>query len=343
MRVPDPRFFEPLGPVSLTELAGLTGAELTDADLGARSVTSVATLFHAGPTTVSFLADKRYLAELEASAAGACFVTPAFLSSVPEGCAALVTREPQVAYAKAAARLHRLRLQPADGPEVHPEAELEEGVILHRGVIVGPGARIGAGTVIGPNSVVGPGVTIGRNCWFGPNVGVGCAVIGDRVRILSGAVIGEQGFGVAGGTEGMIDLPQLGRVVLQDGVSIGACTCIDRGAFDDTVIGENSKIDNLVQVGHNVRMGRNCVAAAHTGLSGSVTVGDNVMFGGRAGVADHIDIGTGARLAAMSGVISDIPAGETWGGYPARPLKRFMRETVWLKRNSERAKGAAKE
>ncbi len=343
MRVPDPRFFEPLGPVSLAELALLAGATLVDAGQGDRRIQSVATLAHAGPETVSFLVDKRYLADLAVTQAAACFLSPAQAAEAPVGCAVLISAEPQVAYSKAANRLHRLRLLAADGPAVHPDAQIEDGAILHRGVVVGAGARIGSGCEIGPNSVVGPGVTIGRDSRLGANVVVTCALIGDRVRILAGAVIGEAGFGVGGGADGMFDLPQLGRVVLQDGVSIGACTCIDRGAFDDTVIGENSKIDNLVQVGHNVRMGRNCVAAAHTGLSGSVTVGDGVMFGGRAGVADHIDIGAGARLAAMSGVISDIPAGETWGGYPARPLKRFMRETVWLARNSGRARGASKE
>jgi UDP-3-O-[3-hydroxymyristoyl] glucosamine N-acyltransferase len=343
VRVPDPRFFEPLGPVSLAELARLTGASLADPDLGGRRINAVATLGHAGPQTVSFLSDRRYLAELQATEAGACILPAAHAADAPTTCAVLISAEPQVAWAKATARLHRLRTSPADAPQVHPDAELEEGVIVHRGAIIGPGARIGTGSEIGPNSVIGPGVTIGRHGHIGPNVVISCALLGDRVRILAGAVIGEAGFGVGVGADGTIDMPQLGRVVLQDGVSIGAGTCVDRGAFDDTVIGENCKIDNLVQVGHNVRMGRNCVAAAHTGLSGSVIVGDGVMFGGRAGVADHINIGSGARLAAMSGVISDIPAGETWGGYPARPLKRFMRETVWLARNSGRARGASKE
>ena len=178
--------------------------------------------------------------------------------------------------------------------------------------------------------VIGPGVQIGRDCRIGPHASIGFALIGDRVRILAGARIGEPGFGAAWSKDGPVDIPQLGRVILQDGVTVGANTCIDRGAYADTVIGENSKIDNLVQIGHNCIIGRNALMAAHTGISGSVTVGDNVMFGGRAGVGDHITIGEGARIAAGGGVLADVPAGETWSGYPAKPIRQSLREAVWL-------------
>ncbi|MGC1303574.1 MAG: UDP-3-O-(3-hydroxymyristoyl)glucosamine N-acyltransferase, partial [Caulobacteraceae bacterium] len=254
--------------------------------------------------------------------------------AAPQGVAVLLTREPQAAYAKAAARLHRPRRHEPAAPAVHPTAELEDGVLLGHGAVIGAGARIGAGTEIGAYTVIGPGVCIGRNCVIGSNAAIGFALIGDRVRILSGAVIGEAGFGIAGSQAGAMDIPQLGRVILQDGVTVGACTCIDRGAWDDTVVGENTKIDNLVQIAHNCQVGRNCVLAGHVGLSGSVTVGDGAMFGGRAGIADHINIGAGARVAAASGVMRDIPAGETWCGAPARPIRTFMRETAWLARSA---------
>ena len=339
----DPRFYERLGPVSLADLARLAGAELTRPEAGGAAVATVAPLGHAGGDAVSFLGDKRYLAQLGETRALACFVSPAHASAAPEGCVVLVTREPQAAYARAAARLVRLRSLDPEAPSHHPEARVEAGASVHRTAILGAGAFIGSGAEIGPGAVIGPGVAVGRETRIGANAVVWCALIGDRVRIGANAVIGEAGFGVAGSALGALDMPQLGRVVLQDGVGVGACSCVDRGAFEDTVMGQNSKIDNLVQVGHNVRMGRNCVAAAHTGLSGSVTVGDGVQFGGRAGVADHIEVGAGARLAAAAGVISNVPAGETWGGYPARPIRRFMRETVWLARQAGRARGTADE
>ena len=327
--MPDPRFFESLGPVSLADIAAAAGAELAQPELSARPIQGVAILSRAAADRVTFLADRRHAAALGESKAGACFVTPRDLESVPDGCAALLTPSPQAAYAAAAARLHRPRLAGAGAP-VSPGALLEDGVQLSPGVVIGAGARIGRGTTIGANTVIGPGVAVGRDCSIAANVTIGFTLAGDRVRILAGAVIGEPGFGATVGPKGLIDIPQLGRVILQDGVTIGANTCIDRGAFDDTVIGENTKIDNLVQIAHNVRVGRNCVMAAHTGISGSVVVGEGVQFGGRAGVADHVDIGAGARIAAAAGIMKDVPAGETWGGSPGRPLKRWMRETAWL-------------
>jgi UDP-3-O-[3-hydroxymyristoyl] glucosamine N-acyltransferase len=330
--MPDPRFFEALGPVTLAELAAVTGAELRNASDPKLVIRTAAPLGRAEADAVSFLGDRRYLAELRSTRAGACLVPPAHAGEVPEGVAALVTPEPQAAYARAVARLFREHALDPDAPRIHPKAQVEAGVVLGHGVVVGQGARIGAGTQIGPNSVVGPGVAIGRDCRIGPNVSISHALIGDRVSILAGAVIGEAGFGVGGGAKGIVDMPQLGRAILQDGVTLGACSCIDRGAWDDTVVGENTKIDNLVQIAHNVRLGRNCVLAAHTGISGSVPVGDGAQFGGRAGIADHVDIGAGARIAAAAGVMKDVPAGETWGGSPARQLRRFMRETAWLAR-----------
>jgi UDP-3-O-[3-hydroxymyristoyl] glucosamine N-acyltransferase len=330
---PDPRFFEALGPLALGELARLTGAELLTPDAADRQVQSVAILSRAGREAVSYLADAAHLDALKASACGACFVRPADAHAVPSGCVALATPTPQAAYARAAARLHRPR---ADGPD----PVLEPGVVLAPGVVLGPGVQIGRNTVIGANAVIGAGVAIGRDCDIGPGVVLSFALVGDRVRILAGAVVGEPGFGAAFAESGLIDMPQLGRVILQDGVTLGANSCVDRGAFEDTVVGENSKIDNLVHIAHNVRVGRNCAMAAYTGISGSVTIGDGVQFGGKAGVADHVVIGDGAVVAADAAVMRDIGPGEKWGGSPARPFRQWMRETAWLSRSAARRKGA---
>lgn len=335
--MPDPRFFEDLGPVRLSELATLTGAVLVHPALGERLVGRVAVLAQAGPESVTFLADRKYAPTLAAVRPGACFLLPGLEELAPEDCAVLVTTNPQGAYALAAHRLHRPRATGAQA--VAADAALEAGVILGSGAVVGPAVQIGRGTRIGANTSIGPGVAIGRDCEIGPNVTIGFALIGDRVKVLAGARIGEPGFGATAGPKGLIDIPQLGRVIIQDGVSIGANTTIDRGAFDDTVIGENTKIDNLVQIAHNVRVGRNCVMAAHTGISGSVTIGDGAQFGGRAGVADHVTIGAGARVGAAAGVMKDIPAGETWGGMPARPIRHWLKETAWLARMANRRGG----
>lgn len=334
--MPDARFFETLDPLTLDDLAAHIGCGV--ARRSEVTIAAVAPLGEAGPDAVAFLSDRKHLAVLATTGAGAVILHPDMADRAPEGAALLTSREPQAAWARASMALHRPRDADAT-PGVHPEARLEDGVSLAAGVVIGAGAEIGRGTRIGANTTIGPGVAIGRDCWIGANVTVGFALIGDRVKLLAGARIGEHGFGAAASSTGPIDIPQLGRVILQDGVTVGANSCIDRGAYGDTVIGENTKIDNLVMIGHNCRIGRNCLIVANTGISGSVTVGDNVIFGGKAGIADHLTIGEGARVAAGAGVLQNVPAGETWSGYPARPLRQFLRETVWLAKQAARKGG----
>ena len=330
--MPDPRFFDSPGPASLSELARAGAAELADMAWGDRMIAHAAPLDAADDQAITFFSDAKRKDAAGTTQAGACFVRPEHKDFLPASCAVLVTKHPQAAWAAAVAHLHAPRRHETGAAAIHPEAELEDGVLLSPNVTIGQGARIGRGTRIGPGAAIGPGVLVGRDCVIGANAVVGFALLGDRVSISAGAVLGEAGFGAAAGPRGMVDMPQLGRVVIQDNVTIGANSCVDRGAFADTTIGENTKIDNLVHVAHNVRIGRNCVLAAYTGISGSTVVGDGVAFGGKAGVADHLNIGSGASIGAAASVFKDVPEGETWTGFPARPLKRWLRETAWLSR-----------
>ena len=326
---PDARFFDTLSPLGVDDLAALTGGEVVR-----RSevrFARVAPLATADGEAVAFLGDRKFLEALKTTAAGCVIVPREAAEAVPAGAAVIVSRTPQAAWAAVSGALHRpVGLISAAAADVCED----ESVTIEPGVVLGQGARIGRGSRIGANTVIGPGVQIGRDCDIGPNVTLRFALIGDRVKIYAGARLGEAGFGAAGGATGAVDVPQLGRVIVQDSVTIGTNTCVDRGAFDDTVIGENTKIDNLVMIAHNCVLGRNCLVAGHTGISGSVIVGDGVMFGGKAGIGDHIRIGTGARVAAGAGVLADIPAGETWSGYPAKPIRQFLRETVWVSKQA---------
>jgi len=333
--MPDPRFYHERPPAPLGDVARICAAELLDQAAQTRLIVAVAPLGRAGSSEVSYIVDRRFLGELALTQAAACFVTQALAENLPPGCTALISPEPQAAYARAANYLHHPRTHDRDAPAVHPDAVLEADVRLGHGVVIGPGAKIGRGTEIGANAVVGPGVTIGRDCVIGANTSIAFALIGDRVRLHPGAVIGAAGFGVAASAAGAVDSPQLGRVILQDGVTVGACSCIDRGAWDDTVVGENTKIDNLVQIAHNVRIGRNCVLAAQVGIAGSVVIGDGVQFGGKVGIGDHLTIGDRVRMAAGALAMKDIPAGETWCGIPAKPIRQFLREVAWLARKAE--------
>lgn len=272
------------------------------------------------------------------------------VEKLPKDVLALVVENPHDAFANAARALYpasigNARRGPEDGEYkqingayISSNAKIEDNVTVEAGAVIGANAAIGSGSYIGPNATIAANCQIGRNCSIGPSTSMQYCLLGDNVIVHTGARIGQDGFGFVPGADGLNKMPQLGRVIIQNDVEIGANTTVDRGTLDDTVIGEGTKIDNLVQIGHNVVIGRNCAIAAFVGMSGSSVIGDGCLIGGRVGIADHVTVGSGVQLAATSSVMNDIPDGEKWAGTPAQPFKAFFREQATLRRIAKQNK-----
>jgi UDP-3-O-[3-hydroxymyristoyl] glucosamine N-acyltransferase len=334
-------FFERPSGLTIAQIVSLTGAEQPrDAARLAHLITDVAPIDLAGPTDLTFIETNKYAGALATTHAGACLMPQRFEGRMPDNLIVLRTQEPYRAFVAVHSELYPQSLRPASlfeaddiapGATVHPSARLESEITVDPGAVIGPRAEIGAGSLIAANAVIGPDVLIGRDCVIGAGCSIMHALIGDRVVIHPGCRIGQDGFGYIPGAK-QLKIPQTGRVIIQNDVEIGAGTTIDRGGIRDTVIGEASKIDNLCQIGHNVVIGRHCVVVALSGLSGSVTLEDFAVLGGAVGLAPHVTIGKAARVAARSGVMNDIPPGETWGGYPAQPRMQWMRQQATLAR-----------
>jgi UDP-3-O-[3-hydroxymyristoyl] glucosamine N-acyltransferase len=329
----DPRFYDNRGPYTLAEVCAKAGVGLPAGADDAAKIDDLASLSGATATHLTFFTGAAAGAEFSRTAAGFCFV-PAKTGKAVETPRHLVTIPcPSVQHAfAAAANLFYPELNLDDWSRqrtpVDPSAEIGEQVVLGPGVVVGPHAQIGDGTRIAPNTVIGRGVAVGRGCEIGSNVSISHAYLGDQLLILPGAQIGQPGFGFASSAQGHVKIPQLGRVIVQDEVEIGACVTIDRGALGDTVIGEGTKIDNLVQIGHNTHIGRHCVFVGQAGVAGSVVLGDFVVLGGQVAIADHARIGSGARLAGRAAVVpgQELEGGHDYGGVPAKPVRDWLRE-----------------
>jgi UDP-3-O-[3-hydroxymyristoyl] glucosamine N-acyltransferase len=337
-------FARPKG-LTAAEIATLTGAVAQAGTPLERRIVSIGPLDRAGPNELSFMQNVKYEAQYAATHAGVCLVLKRFAAAAPPHVAVLVTPAPFRAFVMVAHALYPDAKRPSSLFEasgispsalVHPSARLESGVVIDPAAVIGPRAEIGAGTVIGPTAVIGQDVRIGRDCAVGAGATIAHALIGDRVIIHPGARIGQDGFGFLPGARGHEKVPQVCRVIVQDDVEIGANCTIDRGAIRDTVIGEGTKIDNLVQIAHNVQIGRRCLLAAQTGISGSSVIGDYVMMGGQVGIADNLNIGDGSAIAASSGVAWDVPAGRKYGGTPAEPTRDWMRGVSALRRLARR-------
>ncbi|MEO3385912.1 UDP-3-O-(3-hydroxymyristoyl)glucosamine N-acyltransferase [Mesorhizobium sp. CAU 1741] len=336
----DPVFFQAARRYTAGEIAALTGADLRTPDLADNNVSALASIEKGGEASLVFAEGKRNAARLSGLRASAVLCSEDLAAHVPAGTAVIVSRRAHADFALIGRLMFPSSVRPAPltgetgvsaSAHIHPDASLEKGVIVEAGAVIGAGASIGAGSIVAPNAVIGPFCQIGRECYVGPGATIVHSFLGNRVVIHAGARLGQDGFGYVPGRTSPEKVPQLGRVIIQDDVEIGANTAIDRGALGDTVIGEATKIDNLVQIAHNVRIGRACILAGHCGLAGSVTLGDGVLLGGGVGLADHLNIGNGAQIAARSGVMNDVPAGAKWGGFPAQPLKDAMREFALLR------------
>ena len=350
----DARFYGNAGPFSLKELAHDIGARLFPdggAD-GERIIAGLAPLETATPADLSFFTQPQYRTAFLDSRAGACLVHAEKAAELAkarncEEMTLLTSALPYRAFGAAVALFHPEAARAGvrilgesewnstpRGARIAVDAVLEEDVTLEAGAIVGARARVGRGSFIGAHSVVGAGVAMGRESFLASHVSVSHALLGDGVVLHNGVRIGQDGFGFAmdeaSVSLGHGKIPQIGRVIIQDDVEIGANSTIDRGFLGDTVIGAGSRIDNLVQIAHNVVLGRGCVIVAQAGIAGSTRLGEMVAMGGQAGIAGHLEIGSGAQIAAASGVIRDVAAGESHGGYPSRPARQWRREVATL-------------
>jgi UDP-3-O-[3-hydroxymyristoyl] glucosamine N-acyltransferase len=340
--MPDRRFYSVSGPFSLTELARIAEAELRPPDGGQRIMRDVAPLDSATPDEVSFLDNPRYVESFRRSRAGACIVHPDRTGGAPADMALLVTPAPYRGYARIAQAFYP---EPAPAQRPSPDAAVDrtaqvgEGTAIEPGAVIGPRAEIGRSCVIGAGAVIGPGVVVGDHTRIGPGASLRYCLVGAHVRVFAGARIGEDGFGFAPDPRGHVKVPQLGRVVIGDDVEIGANTTIDRGSGPDTVIGDGCRIDNLVQIGHNVRLGRGCVIVAQTGISGSTVLEDHVVIGGQGGLAGHLRIGAGAQIGAQAGVLRDVAPGQAVSGTPAMPLRQWLRQSAILARLARKRSG----
>ncbi len=332
----DALFFARSGPHTLDVVAAAAQGEVRGT---AGPLLGVAPLQTALSAHVGFIDNRRYVDALTATRAGAVIVHPTLAARVPGGTAAIVTPEPYAAWARVAALFH----PPAPvAPGIHrsavvePGAEIDPTAEIGAQAVIGPGAVIGARTRIGPGAVIGANVRIGPDCRIGAHVSLSHAILGARVNILPGARVGQEGYGFAQTAEGFLTVPQLGRVLLEDDVEVGANATIDRGSVPDTVIGAGTRLDNLVQIGHNVVTGRCCVIVAHAGISGSTVLEDFVVVAAQAGLTGHLRIGRKARIGAQAGVMADVPAGADVVGSPAEPLRDFFRGVATLRKLARR-------
>jgi UDP-3-O-[3-hydroxymyristoyl] glucosamine N-acyltransferase len=328
----DKKFFGELKKVSISELAKICGFEV----VGKKDfqISGIATLKKATSTHLSFFSNKKYIDELRKTSAGAVIITKANLNDIPENVIGLIFPNVMIGYAKALSVLYSPKKPLShicETAKIHKTAKLGIDCSIGENVVIGENVEIGNNVVIGSNCVIESNCKIGSNGLIRHNVTISHSIIGKNVIINSGAKIGESGFGIIPTGDSMIYVPQLGRVLIGDGVRIGANTTIDRGSIGDTVIGNETIIDNLVQLGHNVQIGNRSILVAQVGIAGSAKIGNGVVLAGQVGVVGHIEIGDNAIAAGKSGITSNVASGEIVGGIPAVDVNIWKRQAAFLK------------
>lgn len=343
----DSRFFTHSGDKSLKEILSITGATVfggLPVGISENShFSDVATLDMANKAQAAVFHNRKYISSLESTQAGIVILEEQYADRCPETAVRLVSASPYRAYAQLATAFYpnhnSFATGTSNGNNIHVSAKIGENCEFENGVIIGENAEIGDNCFIGANSIIGSGVKIGNNCKIAANVTLTHAYIGNHVIVHTGVRIGQAGFGFHVDKAGHFPVPQIGRVLIQDGVDIGANTTIDRGSSEDTIIGAGCRIDNLVMIAHNVQLGKGCIIVAQVGISGSTKIGDYSALGGQAGVTGHLNIGKGVQIAAQSGIMRDIADGMTVGGSPAVPAAQWHRQSVALQKLANK-KGA---
>lgn len=329
------QFSTPCRAFSLAELAEISGATLADEQALSFMISDIATLSTAQSSHLSMLHQKKYLAQLKESLAGACIISAQNSAHAPKNMHLLIHDNPYKAYALIMQALYPatpLVSSIAASAHITTSAKLGEGCVIAHGAFIGEQVIIGDRCKIGVNSYIGDGVVIGDDCCIENNVSIAHTVMGNKVVIYPGARIGQDGFGFASDNQGHYKIPHRGGVIIGNDVEIGANSCIDRGSIDNTIIGDWCRLDNLIQVGHNVILGKGCVLAALAGIAGSAELGEFVALGCKAGVSSHIKIGHHATILFNSTAIQDVEPYARVGGFPAMPVRSWHKQNYLLKK-----------
>lgn len=331
----DTAFFKNNGPFTLAQIAEICGAELREASKANFSINNIATMDMAGANEICFFYDKKAKDKAANIKSSACITTPEMENLIPAGVVVLVSSNPKLSFLKLNQHFYSEYTPKADiaaSAQIASSAKIGQNCFIGENVVIGENVEIGENCVLEANVVISRSCKIGNGCRIGSGAQIAYCLMGNDCYIYSGARIGLDGFGfmVINGKHQRI--PQIGRVIIGNDVEVGANSCIDRGAMDDTIIGDGCRIDNLVQVAHNVKLGRGCILVAQMGIAGSCTFGDYIVCGGQTGFADHINVGSGAQIGAQSGIMRDIEPGAIVMGYPAVPIKDFMKQTAIIQK-----------